>query len=98
MSDCISRGEVIYNLANIARMKARSDAQKSLMGRCIFMIENMPSVEPERPHGEWIITSPEPGYIEVRCSVCNHTHMTNHTYDFCPVCGADMRGDNNADN
>lgn len=97
--DCISREEIIYHLANIAKMKARSDAQKSLMGRCIFVIANMPSVEPSRPHGEWIETE-----FGLKCSHCNRLTFMGRTErhiisDFCPNCGADMRlkEKNNAD-
>jgi hypothetical protein len=44
--DAVSRADVLNHLANIAKVKAKSDAQKSLMGRCMFMVENMPSVTP----------------------------------------------------
>lgn len=33
------------NIAQIARKCARSDAQKALVGRILFMIENMPTIE-----------------------------------------------------
>jgi hypothetical protein len=45
--DLISRNEVLNRLASIAKIKAKSDAQKSLMGRCMFMVERMPSVTPQ---------------------------------------------------
>lgn len=44
--DCISREEVIKGLANIAKAKAKSDAQKSMMGRCMFFVEQLPPVTP----------------------------------------------------
>lgn len=47
MDDLISRQAAIYNLANIAKNCAKSDKQKVLMGRCIYMIENMSSAQPE---------------------------------------------------
>lgn len=47
--DCISRVDVLNNLTNIAKVKAKSDAQKSLMGRCMFMVERMPSLTPQEP-------------------------------------------------
>jgi len=45
--DIISRNEVLNRLASIAKIKAKSDAQKSLMGRCMFMVEHMSSVTPQ---------------------------------------------------
>ena len=54
-------------------------------------IDNAPTVE-ERPKGEWI----DLGYAleEYRawgkCSVCGYGMFQS---DFCPNCGADMRGD-----
>ena len=43
------------NIAQIAKNCARSDAQKALIGRILFMIENMPTIEAEPvKHGHWI--------------------------------------------
>ena len=42
--DAISRQEMLNGLANIAKAKARSDAQKALMGRVMFFTEHLPSV------------------------------------------------------
>ena len=48
--------------------------------------------ETERPQGEWeykeIANSTIPGY----CCSCCHIGFLNK-YNFCPNCGADMRGD-----
>ena len=42
--DAISRQAVLDGLASIAKVKARSDAQKSLMGRAMFFVEKLPPV------------------------------------------------------
>lgn len=47
--DCISRQAVLDGLANIAKAKARSDAQKALMGRVMFFTEKLPPVNPQKP-------------------------------------------------
>ena len=47
-------------------------------------IDNAPTVE-ERPQGEWVEF--EGGY---RCSNCDDIEV--YTPNFCPNCGADMRG------
>ena len=43
--DLISRQTVIDGLASIAKAKAKSDAQKELMGRSMYFVENLPSAE-----------------------------------------------------
>lgn len=56
--------------------------------------------EKERPHGKWIKINPEArGYAEFfRCSVCLSNVQLSYwdkecEYEYCPNCGADMRGD-----
>ena len=50
--------------------------------------------EPERPHGEWIKwnfkTFGALGDWEYKCSNCEKVY--GGEYNFCPNCGADMRG------
>ena len=46
--DCISRTAVLAGLANIAKNKAKSDAQKAMMGRSMLFVECLPSVQPEQ--------------------------------------------------
>lgn len=41
------------NIAQIAKNCARSDAQKALIGRILYMIDNMPTIEAE-PVNDWI--------------------------------------------
>lgn len=48
-------------------------------------IEQMPSVQPEQKHGRWIIENGS-----VCCSECGEPNME---WNYCPICGADMRGD-----
>lgn len=64
-----------------------------------FAIEHTPTfeIEPERKKGKWIIKGE---YID--CSVCGHEKWSRVPYEnlvkrfnFCPNCGADMRGDQN---
>ncbi len=63
---------------------------------CADMVEEMPTIEPERKKGKWIpqdfnkhsgMTSTAVYYYP-KCSVCGNS--ANYT-NFCPVCGADMR-------
>lgn len=91
--DLISRRATIYNMANIAKNCAKSDKQKALIGRCIYMIENMSFVQPEQKTGRWMDTRGQCG--EFMCSNCELLCCTNH-YNYCPNCGAKMEVDCNA--
>ena len=61
---------------------------------CIIgVIDEQPSAQPERKKGEWINRSLNilyPAWERYTCSVCGK-HSDN--YDYCPNCGADMRGE-----
>lgn len=72
---------------------------------------SLPSVTPIRPKGEWIDFAVEPEKIfnqhYYACPHCDHgaTYFVGgtenwwctETPNFCPYCGADMRGENNAE-
>ena len=47
---------------------------------------------PERPQGEWIDTGDKNEYWaeEYQCSICR---AKDHWHNFCPNCGAKMKGD-----
>ena len=87
------------NIAQIAKNCARSDAQKALIGRILFMIENMPTIEAEPvKHGRWIkhrIDDPKSilhGAVkDATCSVCGKS--TPYNTEYCQNCGARMDGD-----
>jgi hypothetical protein len=62
--DAISRQAVLDGLASIAKVKAKSDAQKSLMGRVMFFVEQLPPVTPQEPRkNEVILTEEEYGEL-----------------------------------
>lgn len=81
MSDLISRQDVL-------------DAVNDC-GICIQRILDIPSAEPERKKGEWIDGMP---YVNSHWKVCSECHETAPDscggFNFCPNCGADMRGEN----
>lgn len=54
-------------------------------------IDNMPTVEPKRKTGKWIREGWEVVYL--RCSVCGYRDYAEEHNNFCPNCGADMRGE-----
>lgn len=67
------------------------------LNRATEIIDNAPTVEPERPQGKWsfdseflMIGSP---YGSYKCSNCG-IHTDDKEDNFCWNCGADMRGKN----
>ena len=89
--DAISRHTVLEGLASIAKAKAKSDAQKSLMGRVMFFTEKLPSVSTEKT-GRWI---EKDDYLYV-CSECGQYIYSETEHDllefhaFCGRCGTKM--------
>lgn len=87
--DAISRQAVLDGLASIAKAKAKSDAQKSMMGRTMFFVEQLPSVSTEKT-GRWIDDE-----FGSKCSCCGiHTHLDKFDrpmkFKHCSMCGAKM--------
>ena len=105
MSDLISRQDVLDVFRNLAfdhifqcgEYYGEDERQLTIINaeKAIDVIESLPSVEPERKKGEWT------GDF---CSCCgvskyNYIKMVDDecgpfgTWNFCPSCGADMRGE-----
>ena len=57
-------------------------------------IEALPPVFPARPEGKWIEKDKTPGYTKWECNNCGSTFKNSQKpwYNFCPNCGADMKG------
>ena len=65
---------------------------KLLMG----LLEQQPSEDcEERKRGEWNITHILDNFA-VECSNCGYQYG-NTSFYFCPICGADMRGEKNGE-
>lgn len=82
------------------RIKAKntSNAMMRVMkAECLAEIDDAPTIEPERKTGRWIYEE----VIHGHCSCCGFLAIYQETdvfgYDFCPNCGADMRGEQNED-
>ena len=64
------------------------------------VIDNAPTVEPERKKGEWLEkayhdTDPIDEWQSAKCSACGKYHTTPFVYyfdnfNYCPNCGAEM--------
>ena len=72
---------------------------RSYTAECIkYQIRNAPTISPDdvRGVGEWIdcpSTHIQDGAKYKMCSVCNeHIAVLGHDLDYCPSCGARMKG------
>ena len=80
-----------------------SETWNELYERVIEEIDNAPTVYPicedqackyranERPHGKWL--RPYKIDIAYECSNCRMQMPITDYFNFCPNCGADMRGE-----
>ena len=96
MDDLIRRQDAVNEV--VAWLKDRMSDKKN--GKPLTdRINDLPSAQPERKKGRWIITKTERGWncaeypTEVTCSNCNYIEDYQKALDFCPNCGADMRGE-----
>lgn len=96
--DAISRQAMLDGLASIAKVKAKSDAQYSLMGRVMFFTEQLPPVAPKSRTGHWVGIDEEPseawecdrcGFV-VDAEGCIDPVEYRDMYKYCPNCGAEM--------
>lgn len=59
-------------------------------------IDNAPTIAPQRKRGEWVEVNDYYNRISGKCSVCGwESHMYEDDVvgmNYCPNCGADMRG------
>ena len=93
--------DTIYRQAAIDKVKKHYRAyDNDLLELITFELERLPSAQPERKRGKWIIDPLRSTtndiyqvYRYLRCSECDHKEpwpwMTRR--NFCPNCGADMR-------
>ena len=92
MSDLISRQAAIDAIC-------KSDCGSGFCGvpcQDVNALEALPSEQPKRKRGKWIKVN---GKTAINCSACYHCSWsrsfedTVKRFNFCPNCGADMRGE-----
>ena len=101
MSDFISRQAAIDALVKAIRKDPYYDSNEAINGLGVcdvrVILNDLPSAQPERKKGKWIPQdfnthsgkTSTTVYFFPKCSVCgNSADYTN----YCPACGADMRG------
>ena len=98
-NDCISRAEAIDAIDSVLVEDESCKVWFKLA------LQNLPSAQPERKRGRWIYGEDNPGTGRDGwfCSECEHFEMWDYSVDmksaelnlpnYCPNCGADMRGE-----
>lgn len=90
VDDCISRQDAIDGADEIIkRDTSGNNAVVEAMKAWKVYIGNLPSAQPVQKTGQWI--KRKKGAIGYNCSCCGKSDISNH-FDYCPNCGADMRG------
>ena len=98
--DLISRAAAIDALSRCQTylFDTRDTDRKISLEDAEYVIEKLPSTQPERNKGKWINEGVY-GEGHAQCSIrCNNPLCNFHyigylgDYNFCPNCGADMRG------
>lgn len=63
------------------------------------IIKALPSAEPKRKTGKWLLVEYPDGYYHVECSECGEEFAEDlywrEKVRFCPCCGAELRGSEN---
>lgn len=67
-------------------MKERYFDRKIILGKVVEEVKRMPTIESERKKGKWFW-----GDGMYSCDQCHAAFY--ETSPFCPMCGADMRGE-----
>lgn len=91
MSDLISRKAAIDAISS---MFAPTPVQKDMVEDCLEIIENFPSTEPKT--GKWVDRSDggrilNPWWESCECDQCGD--YGSGAWNFCPNCGAKMKGE-----
>lgn len=92
-------GDLISRQAAIDEIKALYEWHEIVTeDRAIDHFKRLPSAEPERKKGRWIndrlVTTNGGTYAVRRCPFCESYYQdVGYGWDYCPNCGADMRGE-----
>lgn len=65
--------------------------EEGFIGTIKHLIDAQPTIKPERPKGKWIHQGK---FSRVECDQCGNVFRNTFApKNFCPNCGADMRGE-----
>ena len=87
--DLISRQAAIDAISCNITITGRQNAElvAATIGSFADRIKALPTAQPERKKGKWI-----PKNDRWHCSLCDGIAPKGIRWEFCPNCGADMRG------
>jgi len=98
MSDLIRRDDAIYKFSHLD-MQVYEGSTCVGIRTCltkeeiIYAIDDIPTAEPERKNGKWSNYKDEHCCSVCKCVVISDCWNDEIRYDYCPYCGADMRGE-----
>ena len=104
--DLIDRRTLMKEFSDFVRASNNSDfAQTPTWNDAVSLVESMPSAQPERKTGRWIIKdNPGTGWYRITCSECGEDVTSTAPcigfypnakvmWNYCPDCGARMEGE-----
>lgn len=87
----------LQSLAHYDWNQGASTTWANAYSECGDMVEEMPTIEPERKKGKWVHDGYDfpHGNDWIHCSVCGKRgiNVPADLTNYCPNCGAEMRGD-----
>lgn len=96
MSDLISREDAINALVEKGQSSKRyrlGDFWELNLSEIKEALDALPSAESERRKGKWSNYKDEHCCSVCKCVVISECWDDDIRYDYCPYCGADMRGE-----
>jgi rubrerythrin len=100
MKDTIYRQDAIDGMKKLQRWNVVRGYNKNegfLYDDVMYLLDNLSPARIERKKGRWINAYPDiesnPMFMYGICSVCGYEQSISNKLNFCPNCGADMRGD-----
>lgn len=91
-NDCIEKRAAFNALWGV--FCGADEDGKRIVGECFKAVEALPTAQPQRMRGRWEYLD-YGGVGNYHCSACRMICINKGDYDFCPFCGADMRGATN---
>lgn len=79
----------IYRQAAVDIVEFECGEWIGLARTIVKRIKQLPPAQQERKTGQWI--KRKKGALGYDCTCCGKSEISNH-FDYCPHCGADMRG------